>query len=124
MANTNNEFLGRGTIQFELTLSSAATTCYSGHILPVGAIVTGVKTMIPGARTISGDATWCLSVGTTPVCATTNVSDLGAQTIPTAYALLTTAGMYIPVVGEVIAVANGSAQTAVVDIYVDYIFVP
>ena len=126
MGNVNNEFLTGRSVKFTAVLSSVATTVYSGHIIPAGAIVTGIRYMLPGARTIAGNATWGISVGTTPLVAVSAISDLGAQTIPTAYALLTAGGIYIAAAqaGELKAVAQASAGIdATINIYVDYIYV-
>lgn len=128
MANGKNRFFSQRTVKASFTLvnSSVAVTHVTGVYIPAGAIITGVRMVAPGAITITGaSGTVQLRAGAVNIIATTNVSALGAQTVPTVKALATTAGNYLTVDSElnmVIGASNNSAATATYDVYVDYIY--
>lgn len=111
---------------FTLVNGSAASTVSSGVVIPSGAIITGVRMVAPSAVTVTGaSGTVQLAAGATNICATSNVSALGAVTVPTVKALATTAGNYLTVDSElrmVCGASGTSAATATYDVYVDYIY--
>lgn len=122
-----NEFLTSRTAYASITIPNAATTVSTGVFIPAGAIVTGIRMNAPSAVTLTGaSATVQLMVGAVSIVATSNVSALGAQTVPSVKALATTAGNYISVDSEIQLIAqasSNSAATATYQVYVDYLYV-
>jgi hypothetical protein len=122
-----NEFDIKRTAYASIAIPNAATTVSTGKFIPAGAIVTGIRMVAPSAVTLTGaSATVQLMVGAISVLATSNVSALGAQTVPSVKALATTAGNYLTVDSEISLIAqasSNSAATATYDVYVDYILV-
>jgi hypothetical protein len=122
-----NQFDIQRTAYASITIPNAATTVSSGVFIPAGAIVTGIRMNAPSAVTLTGaSATVQLMIGAVSVVATSNVSALGAQTVPSVKALATTAGNYLTVDSEIKLIAqasSNSAATAAYDVYVDYIIV-
>lgn len=120
-----NEFDIKRTTYASITIPNAATTVSTGKFIPAGAIVTGIRMNAPSAITVTGaSATVQLMIGAISVVATSNVSALGAQTIPSVKALATTAGNYLTVDSEIQLIAqasSNSAATATYDVFVDYI---
>jgi len=125
MANTIFDI--QRTAYARITIPNAATTVSTGVIIPSGAIVTGIRMNAPSAVTLTGaSATVQLMVGDISIVATSNVSALGAQTVPSVKALATTAGNALTVDSELKLIAqasSNSAATAVYDVYVDYLYV-
>lgn len=126
MANSNNEFLVQRTVKTSFTIANAATTTASGIIIPKGAIVTGVRVVAPSAVTLTNaSGTVQIAVGAVNVCATSNISALGAQTVPGIKALATTGGNYLTVNSEISIIegtTNTSTASATYDVYVDYLY--
>jgi hypothetical protein len=124
-----NDFLVKRTAYFQdVTIGNAATTWSSGVIIPAGAIITGVKMMAPGAvTTTDASATIQLRVGTNSIISTTKINAaVGAVTIPITLTLNQAGGVYVPASGElnmIVSASSVSACTAVVDVYVDYLYV-
>lgn len=81
----------------------------------------------PSAITVTGaSASVQLMVGDISVVATSAISALGAQTVPSVKALATTAGNALTADSEIKLIAqasSNSAATAVYDVYVDYLYV-
>lgn len=123
-----NEFNVKRTAKASFTLvnGSAASTLTSGVIVPKGAIITGVRMVAPSAVTLTdASGTVQLAAGAVNIVATSKVSDLGAQTVPSVNALATTAGNYLTIDSElklVCGASSNSAATAAYDVYVDYLF--
>lgn len=135
MATRKNEFLeGRvAKANFGLIASSAATQAKpSGVYIPGGAIVTGVTYMATGVMDVSvASQSINLYVANTALSSSMALvssvvlSALPAQTIPYAASLLSSAGMYVAVPGELVmsvqAASGGSVVTYNPDIYVGYV---
>jgi hypothetical protein len=122
-----NEFLTKRTAYASITIPNVATTVSTGVFIPAGAIVTGIRMNAPSAVTLTGaSATVQLVIGAVSVVATSNVSALGAQTVPSVKAMATTAGNYITVDSELQLIAqasSNSAATAAYQVFVDYLYV-
>jgi len=122
-----NEFLTKRTAYASITLPNVATTVSTGVFIPAGAIVTGIRMNAPSAVTLTGaSATVQLVIGAVSVVATSNISALGAQTVPSVKALVTTAGNYITVDSEIQLIAqasSNSAATAAYQVFVDYLYI-
>lgn len=122
-----NEFLTKRTAYASIAIPNAATTVSTGVFIPAGAIVTGIRMNAPSAVTLTGaSATVQLMVGAVSIVATSNVSALGAQTVPSVKALATTAGNYISVDSEIQLIAqasSNSAATATYQVFVDYLYI-
>jgi len=122
-----NEQVVKRTAVASFALSNGATTLYSGVLIPAGAIVTGLRIHSPDAVTLTNaSATVVPKVGTVAIAATTNISDLAAQTVPTIVALATTDGIYVPADGDlnlVIGTTNTSTAAGTYDYYVDYLYI-
>ena len=122
-----NEFLTKRTAYASVTIPNAATTVSTGVFIPAGAIVTGIRMNAPSAVTLTGaSATVQLMIGAISVVATSNVSALGAQTVPSIKAMATTTGNYITVDSEIQLIAqasNNSAATAAYQVFVDYLYI-
>jgi len=122
-----NEFLTKRTAYASITLPNVATTVSTGVFIPAGAIVTGIRMNAPSAVTLTGaSATVQLVIGAVSVVATSNISALGAQTVPSVKALATTAGNYITVDSEIQLIAqasSNSAATAAYQVFVDYLYI-
>lgn len=115
------------TAYAQITIPNAATTVSTGVIIPSGAIVTGIRMNAPSAITVTGaSASVQLMVGNISIVATSAISALGAQTVPSVKALATTAGNALVADSEIKLIAqasSNSAATAVYDVYVDYLYV-
>jgi len=122
-----NEFLTKRTAYASITLPNVATTVSTGVFIPAGAIVTGIRMNAPSAVTLTGaSATVQLVIGAVSVVATSNISALGAQTVPSVKTLATTAGNYITVDSEIQLIAqasSNSAATAAYQVFVDYLYI-
>lgn len=122
----NNEFSVQRTAVGTFALSNGAATVDSGVIIPKGAIVTDLRIHTPDAVTLTdASATVVPKIGTVAIAATTNISDLAAQTVPTIVALATTDGIYISADGElnlVIGTTDTSTAAGTYDYYVDYLY--
>jgi hypothetical protein len=127
-----NEFLaGRVAIDsYTFASSGAVQTLQNGVQMPGGILITGVTYLVTGARIVSGgDATYqpaiinTIASQTQYFVSTENISDFPAQTIASAPALLTAAGVYIASAGQLAMVqaASNVAMTFVPSIYVGYI---
>ena len=129
ITGAKNENYIQKTAAFKgITLGNAATTHSSGVIIPVGAIITGAKLMAPSANTTTdASATIQLRVGTNSIISTTKINAaVGAVTIPITLTLNQAGGVYVPASGElnmIVSASSVSACTAVVDVYVDYLYV-
>lgn len=125
-----NEFMANRTAKATFALVgnlSAASTLTSGVIIPKGAIVTGIRTVVPSAVTVTGaSGTLQIAVGGVNIAATANVSAIGAVTVPGIKALATTAGNYLTADSEIKIIEgasnNAAATVGAYDIYVDYIY--
>lgn len=126
MANSKNEFMIGRTVKGQFTIGNAASTTYTGLIIPKGAIITGVRIVAPNANTITGaSGTVQIAVGAVSIVATSNISTLAAQTVPRIVALATTGGNYLTANGELVIIegtTNNASATASYDVYVDYIY--
>lgn len=126
MPNSKNEFLVQRTVKGSFTIANGASTTATGLIIPKGAIVTGVRLVAPNAVTLTNaSGTVQIAVGAVNICATTNISALGAVTVPTVRPLASTGGNYITVNSEVSIIEGttaSSSATATYDIYVDYLY--
>ena len=126
MANSKNEFMIGRTVKGQFTIGNAASTTYTGLIIPKGAIITGARIVAPNAITITGaSGTVQIAVGAVSIVATSNISTLAAQTVPRIVALATTGGNYLTANGELVIIegtTNNASATASYDVYVDYIF--
>jgi hypothetical protein len=107
--------------------NTAATTLGTGVIIPAGAIVTNIRFMCVSAATTTGaSATLGLSVSSTPLMATINLSTLSALTVCGSVAPVVAAGVYIPASAELqVLIASSATSTAAgtYNVYVDYIYV-
>ena len=127
-----NEFLvGRiATDSYTFISSAAVQTLQNGVYMPAQILITGVTYMddeavVPGA----GNETYqpaiinTIASQTQYFVSTENVSDLPAQTIASAPALLTAGGVYIASAGQLamILAASNVAHTNSPNIYVGYI---
>lgn len=134
MATRKNEFLLPRIAKADFTiLSSAATQSLpSGVWIPGGALVTGVTFLETGAMTIANASqTIDLRVANTALSSsialisTEHCKDLGAQTVPYVASLVTAAGMYVAVPGELVisvqAAAGNSVMTYSPSVFVGYI---
>lgn len=122
-----NEFAVQRTAVASFALSNGAATVDGGVIIPAGAIITGIRICSPDAVTLTNaSATVVPKVGTDPICATVNISDLPAQTVVATTAVTDAAGTYITADGElnlVIGTTNTSTAAGTYDYYVDYLYV-
>jgi hypothetical protein len=124
-----NELLIKKTAFYgPVTLGNAATTWTSSVFIPAGAIITGARVMAPGAvTTTDASATICLYVSSTPIVSTTKINAVvGAQTIPVNMTLIQAGGVYVPATAALavyVSASSSSACTAVVNFYVDYLYV-
>jgi hypothetical protein len=124
-----NKFEIKRTGFGKLVLNNAATTINTGIFIPVGAIITGITWISPDAVTISATtlATGQWRCGTVALCATLNLSVIGAASIPTTTAL--TAGRLVSnnsLNNQINFICGSSVSTGVTgsyDVYVDYIYV-
>ena len=135
MATRKNEFLEVRVVKADLGViaSSAATQALpSGLFIPGGAIVTGVTYMATGVMDVSvASQSINLYVANTALSSSVALvssiamSGLGAQTIPYKASLLSAAGMYVAVPGELVmsvqAASGGSVVTYSPTIYVGYV---
>jgi hypothetical protein len=135
MASIKNEFLRARVAKVDLgaIASSAATQAIpSGVFIPGGALVTGVTYMATGVMDVSvASQSINLYVANTALSSSIALvssiamSGLGAQTVPYKASLLTAAGMYVAVPGELVmsvqAASGGSVVTYSPSIYVGYI---
>jgi hypothetical protein len=124
-----NEFLVQRIAKATFTLNGALTATSlhsSGVYIPKGAIITGIRMVAPNAVTLTAaSGTVQLAVGAVNIVATSNVSALGAVTVPSIKALATTTGNYITVNSEIKlteGVSNNSSAVASYDVYVDYLY--
>lgn len=123
-----NEFTQHRTAfaSFTYPNSSATSSLTSGHTVPAGAIITGIRLIAPEAVTLTGaSGTVVPRVGTVNIAATVNASGLPAVSTPAITALATTAGIYVAADGEfnlLCQASSNSAATATYDYYVDYIY--
>jgi len=119
MATRKNEFLEARIAKANFTMAStmsAAQSSPSGVFIPGGAIVTGITYMFTGARTLAGNsATAEVRVINTELASsmalvsTLNLSAFPAQTIPYKASLLSAAGMYVAVPGELVLTVGADA---------------
>jgi hypothetical protein len=132
---TINEFLeGRiAKANFTVSESAAAQALTSGVFLPAGALVTGVTFIATGAPTVANasnhigimayNTALSSSVQVISTALIKNVAS--AQTVPTIMTLVSTAGMYIPVAGEVgLSVSASSGTNAITwnpTVYIGYV---
>jgi hypothetical protein len=110
---------------FVLTSATATSNLTSDAYIPTGAIITGMRVVAPSAvTTTSASHTVVPRVGTLNLCATVNVSDLPAVTVPEITALATTDGIYVTAGGllNLQQAACTTAVTATYDYYVDYLY--
>lgn len=125
-----NEYQVQRTAYGTVALSvagSATSSIGSGAIIPAGAIITGLRINTPNAVTLTNaSATVVPRVGATNIAATTNMSDLPAQTVPTIVALATTDGIYVTADGEFniqVGTTNTSTAAGTYEYFVDYLYV-
>lgn len=124
----NNELLVKRTaVMTGVALGSVAATKNSGAFIPAGAIITGIRIIVPGAlTTTAASGTLVLKVGTVPICATTVITAaIPARTVATTIALLDPNGVYVPVTAElnvVMGTTNNSTSNITPDIFVDYLY--
>ena len=111
-----NEFLaGRIAVANFSVLASAATQALPSNVfIPAGALVTGVTFMDKNANTIANaSGTVDLRVGSVALISTQLIKNFGAQTIAVTASLVSAAGMYVPVTGEVKLSVQATSGTAV-----------
>jgi hypothetical protein len=124
-----NKFEIKRTGYGRLTLNNAATTINTGIFIPKGAIITGITWCSADAVTISATtlATGQWRCGTVALCATLNLSVIGASGIPTTTAL--TAGRLVgdnSLNNQINFICGSSVSTGATgsyDVYVDYLYV-
>ena len=137
MATRKNEFLEPRVAVADFTAAatmSAAQSCPSGVWIPGGAIVTGVTYLYTTARTVVGNsATARLNVHNTALSSSIalvsslNLSALPALTVPYVASLVSAAGMYVAVPGELVwtigadAAGNSVGTSVVPSVLVGYI---
>jgi hypothetical protein len=137
MATRKNEFLEARVVKADFSAAatmSAAQSCPSGVFIPGGAIVTGVTYIYTTARTVAGNsATASVFVANTALSSSIglvssiNLSVFPAQTIPYVASLVSAAGMYVPVSGELIltigadAAGNSVGTSVAPSVFVGYI---
>jgi hypothetical protein len=109
-----------------ITIPNVATTVSTGVYIPKGAIVTGLRWLSADAVTLTGaSATVAPRISSVNLCATVNVSNLGASATPVTTALSAAAGILVTVDSELNLIAqasSNSAATASYDFYVDYLY--
>lgn len=122
-----NEYLAGRTVRAQFTIANAAATNASGIIIPCGAIVTGCRINTTGAVVLTNaSGTVQIAVGGVNIVATTNIKNLGAQTVPGIIALATTNGNCLTINSEVSIIegtTNTSTASGTYDVYIDYIYV-
>jgi len=134
MATRKNEFLEIRVQKANITIASSAATqaIPTGIFIPGGALVTGVTYMATGVMDVSvASQTINLYAANTALSSSMALvssiamSDLGARTIPYKASLVSSAGMYVAVPGEIVmsvqAASGGSVVTYSPDIYVGYV---
>lgn len=134
MAIRKNEFLRNRIVKADIAIASSAATqaIPSGIFIPGGALVTGITYMATGAMDVSvASQSINLYAANTQLSSSIALvssvvmSDLGARTIPYVASLLTAAGMYVAVPGELVmsvqAASGGSVVTYSPSIYVGYV---
>jgi len=134
MATRKNEFLEVRVQKANITIASSAATqaIPTGIFIPGGALVTGVTYMATGVMDVSvASQTINLYAANTALSSSMALvssiamSDLGARTIPYKASLVSSAGMYVAVPGEIVmsvqAASGGSVVTYSPDIYVGYV---
>ena len=103
--------------------SSATTSIATGCIVPAGAIVTGLRINANTAAVLTNaSATIVPKIGSVALAATTNMSDLPAQTVPTIVDLATTDGIHIATEGELVldmGTTNTSTASGTFEYFVD-----
>jgi len=121
-----NELNIKRTAFANITIPNVATTVSTGVYIPKGAIVTGLRWLSADAVTLTGaSATVVPRISSVNLCATINVSNLGASATPVTTALSAAAGILVTVDSELNLIAqasSNSAATASYDFYVDYIY--
>ena len=134
MATRKNEFLEVRVQKANITIASSAATqaIPTGIFIPGGALVTGVTYMATGVMDVSvASQTINLYAANTALSSSMALvssiamSDLGARTIPYKASLVSSAGMYVAVPGEIVmsvqAASGGSVVTYSPDVYVGYV---
>jgi len=134
MAIRKNEFLEVRVAKADFTmLSSAATQSLpSGVWLPGGALVTGVTFLDTDTMVVANASqTFDLRVANTALSSsialisTEHCKDVGAISVPYVASLVSAAGMYVAVPGELVlsiqAAAGNSVMTYSPSVYVGYI---
>jgi len=134
MASIKNEFLEARVAKANFTIASSAATqaLPSGVFVPGGAIVTGITYLATGVMDVSvASQSINLYVANTAnsssiaLASSVVMSALGAQTVPYVASLLTAAGMYVAVPGELVmsvqAASGGSVVTYSPGVFVGYI---
>ena len=121
-----NQFTIKRTAHGSFALATVAATITSGAFIPAGALITGIRIAGNGAAVITdGSGTVVPKIGAVAIAATLNISDLPAQTIGLATAVLTD-GMMVTAGGElnlVMGTSNNSTASGTFDFYVDYLYV-
>lgn len=117
-----NEFLqGRvAKADFTILASNATQSLPSGVWVPGGAIVTGVTFINTAAQTVA-DASGSVDLrvantalsSSIALISTIEIKNLGAQTVPYVASLVSAAGMYVAVPGEVVLSVQATSGTAV-----------
>ena len=124
----SNDFVIHRTAYGSFAIANAASTHSTGCIFPVGAIITGVTVIAPGAVTLTGGAATLQpssGAGGQILTAAVAVSDMPLGQVVSAIPL-TTGSNYISATNELViieGVTDTSAVTGAYEVYVDYLYV-